>query len=43
MTDLGCLCISDVVSELMSLGPKSEEIMKRLCTFKLTKPTEGYQ
>lgn len=40
--DLGCICIEDVVSELMILGPKSEDLMKRLCTFKLTKPTEGY-
>jgi large subunit ribosomal protein L7e len=40
--DLGCICIEDVSSELMVNGAKTEEILKRLCTFKLTKPTEGY-
>ena len=40
--DLGCICVEDVSSELMSLGAKSEELLKRICTFKLTKPTDGY-
>ena len=41
--DLGCLCIEDVASELIEQGAKTEDLLKRLCTFKLTKPTEGYQ
>jgi hypothetical protein len=39
---LGCICIEDVSSELMINGAKTEDILKRICTFKLTKPTEGY-
>ena len=40
--DLGIICVEDLVAEMFASNKNFEEINKKLCTFKLNKPNEGY-
>lgn len=40
--ELGIVCVEDLVAEMYLTMQNFEEINKKLCTFKLNKPNEGY-